>query len=334
MVTFLSQRVQLIEAGSSTGAKDISFTLGDALIWNGHEDNVQRYYRFVSDVGGTWTNARSNAQSSAQNYFGVPGYLATITSKAENDFIAESFSNDGSPVAGWLGGSDNRSSGVWEWVTGPEGGNTSVSGTTTSNRIKFWDGNSGTTTKPVNLSGTSITGTPPTSGHSMLSNSTGCSLGDAACCENQYSGYHGQTPAEATAAATELGQSGTALTHHFFGYTESVDANGQVTPNSSKRFANWACNGSTPQPSDSGGQNFLLITGSPLGNGMWNDVDDDGITSSADIYAQQGYYVEYGGGTVAGGGSWSHNFNDRRIGRVVRIPQGCEVPDAGFSRID
>ena len=337
MVDFINERVQLISSASSTGAKDIGFTLGDAVVWTGHEDGVTRYYRFVEygdSDSRTWTNARSGAASDAQKYFGVPGYLATITSKAENDFIAGSFANQGSPIAGWLGGSDNRSSGVWEWLSGPEGGNTSNSGTSTSNRMKFWAGNDGTNTKPVDLSGATITTSPPTSSHAMLSGSSNCGAGDPACCRDQYTGYHDQTPADAEDAADLLDQDGDPLKHHFFGYTESLDSSGNVTINTGRRFANWSCNGGTPQPSDSGTQNFLLITGSPLGAGMWNDVQDGGITSDTDIYWQQGYYVEYGGGAVNGGGTWSHNFNDRRIGRVVRVPQDCAMPDGGFSRID
>ena len=337
MVAFINQRVQLIASDSSTQAKDIGFTLGDALVWTGHEDDAIRYYRFVPYSGSdtrTWTVARDGARSSAQEYFGVPGYLATITSKAENDFIAGSFANLGSPIAGWIGGSDNRDSGVWEWTTGPEGGNTTSAGTDDSDRMQFWAGNAGTGTQPVNLTGTAITGSPPTSGPAQLSGSVGCAANDAACCEDQYPAYHGQTPEQATTAADELGQTGGVLKHHFYGYSESIDSMGNVTINTGKRFANWSCNGDTPQPSDSGGQNFLLVTGSPLGNGMWNDVQNGGITSAADIYSQQGYYVEYGGGAVNGGGTWQDNFNDRRIGRVVRVPQGCEMPDGGFQRVE
>ena len=337
MVAFINQRVQLIASDSSTQAKDIGFTLGDALVWTGHEDDAIRYYRFVPYSGSdtrTWTVARDGARSSAQEYFGVPGYLATITSKAENDFIAGSFANLGSPIAGWIGGSDNRDSGVWEWTTGPEGGNTTSAGTDDSDRMQFWAGNAGTGSQPVNLTGAAITGSPPTSGPAQLSGSVGCAASDAACCEDQYPAYHGQTPEQATTAADELGQTGGVLKHHFYGYSESIDSMGNVTINTGKRFANWSCNGDTPQPSDSGGQNFLLVTGSPLGNGMWNDVQNGGITSAADIYSQQGYYVEYGGGAVNGGGTWQDNFNDRRIGRVVRVPQGCEMPDGGFQRVE
>ena len=203
--------------------------------------------------------------------------------------------------------------------------------------MKFWSGGSGDGSQPVNLSGTDITASPPTSGSSMLDGSESCSANNPACCNPQYPAYHNQTAAQASAAANLLGQTGTPLQHHYFGYSESMDFDGNTVINTSKRFANWSCNGDTPQPSNSGtsGQDFLLITGSPLGGGMWNDVSNAGLTSDADIYAQQGYYIEYGGRVVNGTTStWQDNFNDRRIGRVLRIPANCEAPDGGFMRLD
>ena len=69
---------------------------------------------------------------------------------------------------------------------------------------EFWAGNAGTGTQPVNLTGTAITGSPPTSGPAQLSGSVGCAANDAACCEDQYPAYHGQTPEQATTAADNL----------------------------------------------------------------------------------------------------------------------------------
>ena len=336
MVSFLSQRVQLVSAMSSTVAKDIGFTLGDALVWSGHEDNAVRYYRFIENDGITWSDARVDSRLAARDYFGVPGYMATITSKAENDFIAGSFANQGSPVAGWLGAVDSTE-GRWEWAEGPESGVTTPGATAVGSRMKFWNGGSGDGSNPVNLTGTNINASPPTSGNPMLDGSESCSANNPACCNPQYPAYHNQTAAQASAAATLLGQTGTPLKHHYFGYSESMDSDGNTVINTSKRFANWSCNNNTPQPSNSGtgGQDYLLITGSPLGGGMWNDVSNAGLTSDADIYAQQGYYMEYGGRVVNGTTStWQDDFNDRRIGRVVRIPNNCEVPDGGFMRLD
>ena len=42
----------------------------------------------------------------------IGGYLATLTSKEENDFVYNNLGN------GWLGGTDEKNEGTWEWITG------------------------------------------------------------------------------------------------------------------------------------------------------------------------------------------------------------------------
>lgn len=81
---------------------------------NGH------LYEYVSDTL-TWGGAKTAAEGRTK--YGATGYLATITSQAENDFVSARLAN-----AGWMGASDSASEGTWKWVTGPEAGTQFCSG--------------------------------------------------------------------------------------------------------------------------------------------------------------------------------------------------------------
>lgn len=64
-----------------------------------------------------WNSAKTAAE--ARTKYGASGYLATITSSNENDFVSARLLN-----AGWMGASDVSTEGTWKWVTGPENGTT------------------------------------------------------------------------------------------------------------------------------------------------------------------------------------------------------------------
>ena len=78
----------------------------------------------------TWTDA--NSISSSLNYESEPGYITTLTSEVEDDFVsihvqAQDF---------WIGLSDAANEGEWYWVTGPEAG-TLVWSASNSNETGF-----------------------------------------------------------------------------------------------------------------------------------------------------------------------------------------------------
>ncbi|MFC1825066.1 PEP-CTERM sorting domain-containing protein [Thermodesulfobacteriota bacterium] len=88
------------------------------------------YYEWFSGSF-TWATARSNALG--MSYLGEQGYLATITSAGENNFlIALGYSSTSNSYSdGWLGGTDSATEGQWIWADGPETG------------VVFWNGGAG-----------------------------------------------------------------------------------------------------------------------------------------------------------------------------------------------
>jgi hypothetical protein len=105
-------------AAPNIQARQVSFSIGSSSLFfsgTGH------YYEFVP---GSQNWAAAQPAAAARTYYGLQGYLATVTSAAENSFINSKLS-----VTGWIGASDQAVEGQWKWVTGPEGLANSGAGT-------------------------------------------------------------------------------------------------------------------------------------------------------------------------------------------------------------
>ncbi len=108
--------LQYTRTGTGTDSLEVSLVNAGEVFFpdNGH------LYEYVSYTA-SWQNATTNV--AGRTKYGATGYLATVTSQAENDFVSARLLN-----SGWMGASDSTVEGDWKWVTGPESG------------ISFWSG--------------------------------------------------------------------------------------------------------------------------------------------------------------------------------------------------
>ncbi len=133
-------------SGSTIGEREITFTIGNAVTFEGKE----HFYEYVPE-GLIWVQANEAAFN--RTLYGLRGYLATVTSSDENAFILSILGSDA-----WLGASDdytiinsvvdvpyidqNAAEGHWYWVTGPEAGQKFSTGNETpvteAGQFSYW----------------------------------------------------------------------------------------------------------------------------------------------------------------------------------------------------
>lgn len=95
-----------------TDTLEISLVNPGEVFFSGN-DHLYEYVSSTLD----WNAAKTAAEGLTK--YGATGYLATITSQEENDFVSARLLN-----AGWMGAGDMGTEGTWKWVTGPENGTT------------------------------------------------------------------------------------------------------------------------------------------------------------------------------------------------------------------
>ena len=86
----------------------------DFLVFNAANGH---WYANVTTSSSTWDQAKIDAAAKTLPNSTGRGYLATITSAAENTFINDNFSN-----TPFIGASDAETEGDWFWMDGPEAG--------------------------------------------------------------------------------------------------------------------------------------------------------------------------------------------------------------------
>ena len=119
-------------SSSPSGNRKFSINIGNA----NYLPSTQHYYEFIPSTAISWTAAKLAAES--KNYYGLQGYLATVTSMDEVQITGEQASG-----SGWIGGSDEAVDDVWRWVTGPENGTIFWNGKATGSPSNFAYWNSG-----------------------------------------------------------------------------------------------------------------------------------------------------------------------------------------------
>lgn len=116
VTSVLASGVSWVAPATSTGDITVSVAQTETGLYYNHENG--HYYKPVNDTNVTWGEAVDQADNTTK--YGMVGYLATVTTRQENDFITYNTTTSSM----WLGGSDAGGSNgsTYTWRTGPESG--------------------------------------------------------------------------------------------------------------------------------------------------------------------------------------------------------------------
>ena len=97
---------------ASNGSRTIRYNWG-VIFYN--SANQHFYGIGTCNLTCDWGEARAKCADPSNDYFGLVGYMVTVTSQDELDFIQRT------RLSGLVGGTDTAIEGDWVWTTGPEG---------------------------------------------------------------------------------------------------------------------------------------------------------------------------------------------------------------------
>ena len=246
-------------ATSYATQKTISFGLGGLPL---AQDGNSHFYRFVETSSSDFSAALADAKLVSNQICGYEGHMATITTSAENSLLGTRFQMDnGSHVTAFLAAADNESEGYWTWLDGPEKGQ------------RFWQGNG------VN---------DRWSGNPIIDDGT--DNGTVATRNTYWASVRiDRDPDDNT--------SDTLIEHHIDPLLDNV----------SLRFTYWSagtgdfdmdeCDDShrvcEPNDYDSLYGDYLMLSGSDEGHGLWHDTSADRSCGSHRLFGVCGYFTEW-----------------------------------------
>ena len=311
--------------------RQITFAIGDALAYfpprtlsddnNENGSESPHFYKFIPNEDDNdpidWTESETAAEDST--YCGLQGYLATITSREENDFIFSRFiQDDGSPLAGWIGGSDADDEGVWTWRGGPEEGvvfTRHLTSGLTYGTTRFVYVDSNNTDSTVTTCG-AVPTSLPTAVSSYPKYQTPAGLVESWDPFPDNDNNYCYTRPGASCTQATIFQNWPGATNN--GTTNSQNGGGSLSDGS--------CLDHFVQPDNSGGENYLQITGDQYGMGLWNDLPNS-KTNTDDVASKQynvyGYYAEFGG--MSGDPTVTLSSEDVAVD-ISFIREFCEMP--------
>jgi hypothetical protein len=122
--------INLLGENAVQSERRLNVIIGNKIAFSGN-GHFYDYIAFDPSLpqkapGRSWTTARNAAATNS--YFGLTGYLGTITSASEMAFVVGKVSG-----VAWLGATDTQTEGTFRWVTGPEAGTLLSSGYTNWN---------------------------------------------------------------------------------------------------------------------------------------------------------------------------------------------------------